>query len=143
MELHIELEQDLELYNFLKWLPNKMADYLIENIDSRKLIYFDEYINSDNIIKWRSERLKHILTSKDILIAGTYNLTIDHNNNSYTIRLNPNAFIPDTYAKFINIINLINYGTLTLFAYPIYDKMMEFFAENIQSFYQVYLEESN
>ena len=57
------------------------------------------------------------------------------------LEINSNNFIPNTFAKFISIINTINYGTLTLAPYPIYTETFNYFAQNIEEYLDTYLKE--
>jgi hypothetical protein len=84
-----------------------------------------------------------MISAKNILIGAVYNLRIRDTFNNIIIEINPNAMIPNTSAKFIDIVKLINYGNLSLQEYPIMDQIMNYFAININSYYNKYLKEAN
>ena len=137
MELIIDNDENLDLDKFCNWLIEKIRTYLIANIDDRKISRFDDQINRS--IKWQFPN--KFISAKNILIASTYHLNWEKYNSRYTIYLDNNELIPQTYAKFIDIINLITYGNLYLQGYDIYDKTLKHFADNLFIYYQEYLEE--
>ena len=137
MELRIESSKDI--VDFCMYLIKQMREYLPKTIVSDKLDRFNLYINDP---KNKIITIK-LLDCSDILKAGTYNLICTQNGDYYTIRLDSKIFIPDSNAKFINIISLINYGNLMLKPYPIWSDMMQHFADNIEMYYRNYLEENS
>ena len=59
----------------------------------------------------------------------------------YRLCYEKNAIIPKTLAKFIDIMKMVNYGTLSIPPYPIVDEIFTYFADNIRDFYKTFLEE--
>lgn len=129
---------DLEITNFSYWLIPYIQEFLINQINKRKLIKFDKFLNDNKIIYFNYKE-DRIISSKNILIGAIYNLRVINKANEIIIEINPNSIIPNTSAKFIDIIKLINYGNLLLEAYPILDKTMEYFASNIDYYYEKYM----
>lgn len=113
MELRIESSKDI--VDFCMYLIKQMREYLPKTIVSDKLDRFNLYINDP---KNKIITIK-LLDCSNILKASTYNLICTQSGDYYTIRLDSKIFIPDSNAKFINIISLINYGNLVLKPYPI------------------------
>ena len=116
-----------------------MQDYIQKYIDPNKLIAWDNYLNNQIKLKTTDNSLR-LISSKDILIAGSYNLIIKKSSDQYEITINPNVNIPNYYAKFIDIIKLINYGNINTQPYPIYDYMTDFIANNLVNYYHIYNE---
>lgn len=141
MNLIIDNPDSLPLTEFCYWLFPYMRQYIINHIDNRRLKRWDEFLNSNLSIKRRYQILNPI-SSRDILIASTNNLRVRNLKDRFIIDINPVVFIPNTEAKFINIIQLINYGNLTTQAYNLYSEMMTYFANNIDIYYNQYLEEA-
>ena len=114
-----------------------MQDYMKSETrkNYKRLAKYNEFID-ENVA--RIDDKETILPIRDILILSTYYLTYKQLPNSYVIELNPNVNVPNTYAKFIDIVKLVNYGNLSLPAYPIYDEMMDYFADKIVYFYKEY-----
>lgn len=140
MNLVIDNPDNLDLDIFCEVLIKSMQNYLASEIDEDQLIRFDAFLNNNNIINY-VDKSNRLLSTKAILIGSSYNLIVVKNKTNYTIELDPNVNIPNTYAKFIDIVKLINYGNLGLPAYPIYDNMMNYFADNIEDYFKIYLEE--
>lgn len=139
MNLIIKNPDGLDLTNFCNWLISIMQEYMSKNIEEKKLVQWDNYLN--NIIKLKStDNITRAISSKNILVASTYNLIVKKSNSQYEIALDPNTNIPNYYAKFIDIIKLINYGNINTQPYPIYDYMMDFMADKLIDYYQIYNE---
>lgn len=141
MNLVIDNPDNLNLDAFCQILITLMQNYIRTTLDTKQLIRFDAYLNNEDIIDY-ADRSNRLVSSKDILIGSTYNLVVIKDKDKYIIQLDNNINIPNTYAKFIDIVKLINYGNLALPAYPIYDNMMDYFAENLLEYYRIYLEEA-
>lgn len=139
MNLIIKNPDNLDLYNFCEWLIKQMQKYIQEYIEPNKLIAWDDYLNNKIKLKTTDGSLR-LISSKDILISGSYNLIIKQTTNQYEITINPNVNIPNYYAKFIDIIKLINYGNINIQPYPIYDYMTDFIANNLIDYYHIYNE---
>ena len=114
---------------------------MLNSIDTKRLKVWDDFLNSGNIARKYFD--KAYISTSEVLKASTYNLIVKLQNNLYIIEIDPTVNIPNTSAKFINIISLINYGNLSCPAYSIYTKMMEYFANNLDYYYELYLEEAN
>lgn len=142
MELTIDNPDNLNLDAFCSYLISEMVDYIDSTIDSNQLIRFDEYINNNLNIRF-IDKLPRLLKSKNILIAAVQTLYYIKQGNDYIIKINPNNFAPNTYAKFIDIVSLINYGNMQLQSYPIIDEMFDYFADNLNQYYNEYLKENN
>ncbi|WP_300924727.1 hypothetical protein [uncultured Clostridium sp.] len=84
-----------------------------------------------------------IISAKNILLGGIYNLRVRISGNNSFIEIDPSVIIPNTSAKFIDIVKLINFGNLDLQGYRIISDTMEYFAENINLFYNQFLKENN
>lgn len=137
MYLEIINKDGLDLDSFCEYLITQMQDYMKSETrkNYKRLAKYNEFID-ENVA--RIDDKETILPIRDILVLSTYYLTYKQLPDSYVIELNPNINVPNTYAKFIDIVKLVNYGNLSLPAYPIYDEMMDYFADKIVYFYKEY-----
>ena len=142
MELIIENPNNLNLDAFCSYLISEMIEYIDNTINDNQLIRFDSYINNNLKIKF-IDKFPRLLKSRYILITAVQTLYYVKQGNDYIIKINPNNFIPNTYAKFIDIVSLINYGNMQLQSYPIIDEMFDYFAANLNQYYNDYLKENN
>lgn len=140
MNLVINNPESVDLTEFCNWLIIHMQEYIRKYLNEKHLIRVNEYLNTDLTFKTIYQVLTP-LSAKDILIGSTYNLRVKKQLDRYIIEINPNITIPNTSAKFINIVKLINDGNLIINGYPIYDEMMQYFANNIDYYFNEYLEE--
>lgn len=140
MELVIYKDSGLDLKGFCNWLLPKIREYIVDNLNNDKLIYIDRYLNDSNIIRFKYNQ-RRIIRARDILITASYILKIKEEKDKTIIHISNNELIPNTEAKFIDIVKLINYGNLSVSGYNLYDRCMEFFAKNIRTFYEEYIGE--
>lgn len=129
-----------DLDDFCECLVELMQEFMLDEIDEDQLFRFDAFLNNEDCIRF-VDGGRHFVSSKDILIGSVYNLIITKTPDSYVIELDSNAIIPNTYAKFIDIVSLINFGNLNVSPYPIYSDMMDYFAENLTTYIYSYLED--
>ena len=61
------------------------------------------------------------------------NLIYEQQGNDYIIRVDPTAKLPGVDATIQDLANIINYGTLDMPSYPIFDKLFNAEAEDITS----------
>lgn len=137
MQLVIENPKGLRLDSFCEWLIPKISEALYSNIDSKKLIPFNNYINKYNIVNWTLYR-RPIMCSEIIYLGMNY-LVYHKTNNSYIIEIDSNINIPNSTTKIISLCNLINYGNMSLNAYPIFDKATDIIAEDLPNLYAKFL----
>lgn len=137
MNLIIQNKSNIELTDFCNFIINKMQEYLPSIIDERKLVKFNEYLNNNYQIRFTYKA--YTLSVKSLLISGVYNLVCKKHGNDYIIEIDRNVNIPNTYIKLIDIIKLVNYGNLSLQAYPIYDELMNKFANDLDMLYEQYI----
>lgn len=142
MYLELESSSNESLYDFCNYIIVKMQDYLQNSINENKLKKFNDYINSNKIVKF-VDKIDRYINCANILIASTYNLMVLKSKNNYTIKINPNVHIPNTYAKFIDIVKLINNGNMVLSPYPVWTNMVKHFDDNANLYYEKYLKEGN
>ena len=137
MQLVIENPEDKKLDSFCEWLIPKISEALYFNIESKKLISFNNYINEHNLVNWTLYR-RPIMCS-EIIKLGLYYLIYHKTNSSYIIEIDNNINIPNSNTKIISLCNLINYGNISLSAYPIFDKAMDIIAEDLPDLYAKFL----
>lgn len=128
------------LKEFCLWLIDKMHNYISTEVKTEHLARFNAYLTNSDIILYNDLKQRPIFTD-DILIGSAYNLIVVKRGVDYVIKIDDNVKIPHTNTKFIDIVKLINYGNTELKPYPIYTEMMDYFANNINSYALVYLKE--
>lgn len=134
--MNLIIESAVDITDFCNWLITQIQSYIKLNLNNKKVERFDKYIN-ENI----PMQPKRILTTAELISAASYNLVVNKIQNNYIIQIDSNVFIPNTFAKFINIMQLINYGNLVLPPYPIWTETFNYFADNINKYLEIYLKE--
>mgnify|MGYP006326520591 CR=1 FL=1 len=136
MELVITNKLETDLTDFCNQIIMKMQEYIMIEVNQDHLEVFDNFINQKMQIPWVSQKMKRPLKTGSLLKASCQHLKVNNfNNQTYIIKIDSNATIPETYAKFIDIAKLVNYGNIQLSPYPIITKMMNYFADNLDKFY--------
>lgn len=141
MYLNIVNENNWDLDSFCEYLILEMRKYMKSEVkkEYRRLEKYNEFLQ-DNLNPINKK--EGIMSVSNLLILSTYNLTYKKLPTSYIIEINPSINIPNSYAKFIDIVKLVNNGNLQLPAFPIYDDMMDYFADKIGYYYKQF-EEGN
>lgn len=135
MELEIRNPNNLKLDEFIydSLIPT-IQEYVVSRIDNSRLIKIEEYLNSLNISEY-----KRYISARDMIIAAVYNLkSTKQPDNSYIISIDSAQTAPNIRAKIIDIAQLINYGSLSTPAYPIFDDTFLFFADRLNDLYNKY-----
>lgn len=137
MELKILNDLDIpNLEDFINFLIEKIKLYFLGILDSKLLIQFDNYFNSNPEILGIQN--KKIFSTRDGVIGAIYCLTYIKNGKNYIIKIDPNQVMRNTTAKFIDIAKAVNYGVLGVGKYPIFTDSIDYVANNIYSYLQEY-----
>lgn len=136
MTLEIENPRNFNLESFIKtFLIPKIQESFIKEIDNKRLLKIEEFINKLGINIYHQ-----YISVRSILIAAIDNLEyLKLSNNNYILRIDSNQMLPNISAKLIDLAYMINYGTLSTPAYPIFTKVFSFFADRLQLLYAEYL----
>lgn len=141
MNLFIENSSNYNMDAFISgFLIDLIKKFFISKIDSARLIPIEEFLNS----KVELQQFGHLkpirVDLKSILIGSIENLKwTKSSTGDYNIEVDPNQMVPNLQAKFIDIARLVNYGSLSTPAYPIYDDTFEYFADNLGNLIDKYL----
>ena len=137
MQLQIEDPKNLLQADFINWLKVKIRDKIISDIEDKKLIVWDEYLNTNSAYV---SIYKKKISSKDIIIAGAANLEFSKSESTFSIFINRNVFTPGLdRIKLETICKLINFGDLQIKGYPIFTDTFDYFAESIHDYVDRYL----
>ena len=140
MQLIIENKIHIDLTNFCTYLIKQMQEHMLILLNPLKIDRFNNYLETLPLTKFPYNKRK-ILSMRDILIGSTYNLKVTQHWNEYKIEIDPTSLVYGTFLKYIDLVKLVNYGNLQLAPYPIYDELMNYFAEHLEEFYEEYLKE--
>jgi hypothetical protein len=114
--------------NFILYLKKKMLSYIAYILDIKKLQAYDEYFSSDDFKKTSNNTL---VSSKKVIVLGMSNLIHKRYETTTHIFINPNLTYPGTNLKVVDLCKIINYGTLSIDAYPIFTMTFDHFNNNI------------
>lgn len=130
-------EQEYE-DEFFDWIIEYARNHILGMLDDKKLQRIDEYINSNKLF---STLFKKSISSKEVLTASLYNMKVVKYWNRTVITFDTNEKLPNTNAKLVDIVKLINYGTLSVIGYPIITKAFKEIEDDIEALYEKFKEE--
>ena len=129
-----DIEKDYQI-PFCKYLINKIQESIMLEYDKRKAIALENYINS-GVIKWQYNSNKYI-SVLDLYRLYATNLQVTNENNAkFSIRIDENINIPDSYTNLFSIISLLEYGTLSVRKYGLIDKIYSIMVKHIDEYYR-------
>ena len=105
--------------------------------ESEKLEPINDYLNKNDRIKELTELKK--LSAYKILHLGMKNLEAIHTPGSYAIQINDNARLGRMTVS--SLCELINYGNLDVYGYPIITDTMNKIAKNFKDYIRLYRRE--
>lgn len=141
MNLYIANPNGLDLRDFISnYLISKIQNYFINNLDERRLIPIEAYINSLPDIRSNVNlRKNQSINLKTLLISAVYNIRYSAlPNNDYNLDIDPNAYSPYLKLNLQYIARLVNYGATGSPSYPIFDNTFNYIASNIDMYYEDY-----
>jgi hypothetical protein len=122
--------------DFIKWLKSNMSDKIKSSIDEKKLIRWNDYLNSGEVIEFTSR--KNIL-AKEVIYLGADNLVVSELPNKFIISINNKKFVNGLkMVKIDTLCKLINYGNASIKGYPIFSDVFNEVANNIDMYIEVY-----
>ena len=133
MRLDINAKYGLE---FVLYIIKKLQEYIIGNINDKKLVFIEEYINQN----YKSIYRKHI-SARDVLVSSAMNLTYQIYANKFTVEIDSKQILYGTNAKLYDICKLINFGVLGIGSYPILTESFDYFKDNLDYMYEYYIRE--
>lgn len=114
--------------NFILYLKKKMLSHIAYILDIKKLQAYDEYFSSD---EFKQISNNTIVSSKKVIVLSMSNLVHKRYETTTHIFIDPNMAYPGTNLKIVDLCKIINYGTLSIDAYPIFTMTFNHFSENI------------
>ena len=133
MKLEIDKQYGLE---FVLYIIKKLQEYIIGNINDKKLSFIEVYINQNYKSIYRN-----YISARDVIISGAMNITYQIYPNKFVIELDSKQILYGTNAKLYDICKLINFGVLGISSYQIFTDSFNYFKDNLDYMYEYYLRE--
>ena len=133
MKLEIDRKYGLE---FVLYVIKKLQEYIMGNINDKKLSFIEAYINQNYKSIYRN-----YISARDVIVSGAMNITYQIYPNKFIIELDSKQILYGTNAKLYDICKLINFGVLGISEYPIFTDSFNYFKDNLDYMYEYYLRE--
>lgn len=117
--------------HFISYLKKRMLGYASTILNVRQLDPFDEYFNSGDFKKLSNDTT--VSTRKVVLLSMT-NLIHKRYETTTHIFINPNINYPGTDMKLVDLCKIINFGNMSIDAYPIFTETFDHFSNNIKKY---------
>lgn len=135
MELRIKDDNGTFTDDFIVYLIREIGYYLPLKINKRKLIKWDDYLNSIGI----TTTDKYKISSYNVLLAGVHSLTYKKIDNEYIINIDNNAYMPYITESIDTLCKLINYGNVELSGVYVLTETFEYFSKNVNKYFDKYV----
>lgn len=123
--------------DFLDFINRYIIIKIISSINTRKIQPIEEYINQYSDIP---TLFKKYISVNEVIISGAYNIIYSRINNKIVFEIDPTQIYSGTSAKLNELCKLINYGNLVVKGYPIFTKAFDYFKDNIDNYYDNYMQ---
>lgn len=127
---------------FIRWLLRLIRFQIFKNIDNRKIHYFNNIINENNIFSKNNPRIKEDFDIRKAIIISLNNLQFYRIKNVYIIRIPDNIMFPNYNVSISTACKLFNYGNTQIQGYPLYSKVFNSIRKNIDIYYKMYLKQT-
>lgn len=134
MQLEIENSDNIDLKDFCEYLCTKLFIYAKTYDTSNSVLSgkWDDYITT----LYRGE--KHP-TVQDIFQQYFSNIIYFSIGNNYVLQCDRNVKLKGFNESVDTLARLINYGTLDMQKYPVFDNVLDYFASNLDVFYTAWM----
>lgn len=123
---------------FVGWLTDRITEYALNtaNMNPALMKLWDEYFK-ENDLGWVKDSTDTPIPPSTSYIISEYftNLVIDQPGNSFIITTDPDNMLRNTGLAIDTLAAIINNGNLSTKAYPYFDEVFDYFADNIDSYY--------
>ena len=127
---------------FIRWLLRLIRFQILKNIDNRKIHYFNNIINENNIFSKNNPRIKEDFDIRKAIIISLNNLQFYRIKNVYIIRIPDNIIFPNYNVSVSTACKLFNYGNTQIQGYPLYSTVFNSIRDNIDIYYKMYLKQT-
>lgn len=144
MELIVGDPDNIGLYDFTDWLCDVISDFVDDNnlrIPSLEKKW-DEFFEKTDM-GWQKDDTGNPVPPTVSFIINQYfhNLVIKKKSSDYIITTDSNLFLTGTSLTIDELASIINNGNMGMPAYSYFNDIFQFFADNLSSFYEYFLEE--
>ena len=123
---------------FVGWLTDRITEYALNpaNMTPALMKLWDDYFK-ENDLGWVTDSTDTPIPPSTSYIISEYftNLVIDQPGNSFIITTDPDNMLRNTGLAIDTLAAIINNGNLSTPAYPYFDDVFNYFADNIDSYY--------
>lgn len=125
----IEDEEILKKFIYEE-IPEELKNNFVLLYDTNKTINLERYLK---------ENLNISYSIYDIVMFALNHLYITKDGNNVIVTFDQNVTLYNSYTKVIDILNLLEYGSLEIKAYPILSEIFKLFNQNAINIYNNYI----
>lgn len=125
------VDNEYATQKFISFLKQRMLSHLSAIIDTKKLIPYDEYFNTD---EFRELYGDGNVSAVKVVVFGMKHLSHKRYESNTHIFINPNVNYPGTQINLFTLCKLINFGNMSIDAYPIFTDTFNHFSKNLSKY---------
>jgi len=142
MQLVINNPDNLDLNSFCDWLKLRISNDVDNNafpVNEQRVQPWEDYFKEIEV-GWRMDAQGKpvVPTFKSIISNFFDNLVVEKIGQNYIIKANEILSVPGTSITWYMLARLINYGTLSIARYQYFDDVLNFYAEHLEEFYELW-----
>ena len=120
---------------FISFIKKRILGYMSVILNINKLQRYDELFQSEEFLILSN---KTSISSRKVVLMAMTNLIHKRYETNTHIFINPNINYPGTNMKIVDLCKIINYGTLSIDAYPIFTETFNHIQQNIGKYIDIY-----
>lgn len=132
MKLIIECDKNITS-SFIRWLIKLIKIQILSNINNKRLVTFNSYINTRNVFQ-----CSYPVNVKKILLQMVNSMYYVRVGKYYVITFNPSIPLLNTRFKMVDVINFVTYGNTEIRGVPIISDVFTGIERNIEKYYKLY-----
>lgn len=127
--------------DFIEWLIDIIKHKIISQLDNEYIINFNNIVNDNEIFKKNNPDSKVKFDVRKAILISLNTLKYRKIKNVYIIDIGKDILFPNYQVKLETVCKLLNYGNTQIKGYPIFTNVFNDIRQNLESYYQQYLDE--
>ena len=121
--------------SFIAFLKRRLMGYVAQHVNRGKLMVLDEYFKSDSFLELYGT---NNVSAYTVIRLSLTNLTYTHFPSYAILSVNDKVLYPGTNIRLVDLCKIINYGNLSVEAYPIVTDTFRHFSTHIKQYVNKY-----
>lgn len=134
--MYLSISKEYAKDGFISFLIKRIVGTVSILLDIKKLTSFDNYFKSEEFL---SDYGTNDISARKVILLALNNIRSKITSDAVLIYIDDNIYYPNTDIKLITLCKVINYGTLSIPAYPIFTNVFNHFKKDIKKYRQKFI----